>query len=104
LDSHVIFTTTGADELLKSWSVQITDEQGAVQRYGPYYNDEASVPGKTILGTNSQGNYKIVMLGETKTGHMVRKESSVSLLKLTDPKQEGLRYSILFDFDRSKSN
>jgi outer membrane protein OmpA-like peptidoglycan-associated protein len=103
LDSHVIFTVAGADSLLKSWSVAISDEQGVVQRYGPYTRDEASVPGKTILGTKTQGNYTIQMTGETNGGQMVRKESSVSLLKMDDTKQEGLRYSILFDFDRSKS-
>ncbi|MES2005344.1 MAG: OmpA family protein [Bacteroidota bacterium] len=103
LDSHVIFTNTGANELLNTWSIEVTDEQGIVQNYGPYTMDQASVPGKTILGTNMQGNYKIVMRGETKTGHTVRKESSVSLMKTEDSQQEGLRYSILFDFDRSKT-
>ncbi len=103
LDSHVIFSAGDANELLKSWNVEVTDEQGNVQHYGPYTTDEASVPGKTILGSNTQGNYKIVMLGETKSGHAVRKESSVSLIKREDPKQEGLRYSILFDFDKSNS-
>jgi outer membrane protein OmpA-like peptidoglycan-associated protein len=103
LDSHVIFSVDDASELLKSWNVEVTDEQGNVQHYGPYTTDEASVPGKTILGNNTQGNYKIVMIGETKSGHAVRKESSVSLIKKDDPKQEGLRYSILFDFDKSKS-
>jgi outer membrane protein OmpA-like peptidoglycan-associated protein len=103
LDSHVIFTTDGANEALKSWSVEITDDQANVQRYGPYTTDQASVSGKTILGTNTQGNYKILMLGETKTGRSIRKESSVSLMKMDDPKQEGLRYSVLFDFDRSKT-
>jgi outer membrane protein OmpA-like peptidoglycan-associated protein len=43
------------------------------------------------------------MTGETKSGTIIKKESSVSLVKMDDPKQEGLRYSILFDFDRSKS-
>jgi outer membrane protein OmpA-like peptidoglycan-associated protein len=103
LDSHVIFTVAGADSVLKSWVVDIRDEQGAVQRYGPYTRDEASVPGKTILGTKTQGNYTIVMTGETSTGKTIRKESSVSLLKVADATQQGLRYSILFDFDRSKS-
>lgn len=103
LDSHVIFSAGDANELLKSWNVEVTDEQGNVQHYGPYTTDEASVPGKTILGNNTQGNYKIVMLGETKSGHAIRKESSVSLVKRDDPKQEGLRYSILFDFDKSTS-
>jgi outer membrane protein OmpA-like peptidoglycan-associated protein len=103
LDSHVIFTVDGAEEILKSWNVEVTDDQNNISRYGPYTQSYASVPGKTILGNATQGNYKIVMLGETKTGRSIRKESSVSLTKLTDPKQQGLRYSILFDFDRSKS-
>jgi outer membrane protein OmpA-like peptidoglycan-associated protein len=103
LDSHVIFNTDGANELLKSWSVEVTDEQGKTQHYGPYTKDQASVSGKTILGSNAQGNYKILMIGETKSGDIVRKESSVSLMKINDSEQEGLRYSILFDFDRSKT-
>jgi len=103
LDSHVIFTNEGASDLLNSWNVAITDEQGAVQHYGPYTQDQASVSGKTILGSNTQGNYKIVMTGETKSGHSVKKESSVSLMKAGVIIQEGLRYSILFDFDKSKT-
>jgi len=103
LDSHVLFNTEGADDLLKSWSIEVTDEQGNVQHYGPYTKDQESIPGKTILGNNTQGNYKIVMLGETKSGHSIKKESSVSLMKANDPTQEGLRYSILFDFDKSKT-
>lgn len=103
LDSHVIFNVDGATELLNSWSVDIIDEQNKTQHFGPYTADQASVSGKTILGNNSQGNYKIVMSGETKSGHTIRKESSVSLMKMQDANQEGLRYSILFDFDKSKS-
>jgi outer membrane protein OmpA-like peptidoglycan-associated protein len=103
LDSHVLFNVTGADELLSSWSVEITDEQGNAQSYGPYTKDQASVSGKTILGNSTQGNYKILMLGQTKSGHSIKKESSVSLMKMDDPKQEGLRYSIVFEFDKSKT-
>lgn len=103
LDSHVIFTNEGANDLLTSWDIDITDEQGVVQHYGPYTQDQASVAGKTILGNNTQGNYKIVMHGQTKTGRAVTKESSVSLIRSEDIKQQGLRYSILFDFDKSKT-
>jgi outer membrane protein OmpA-like peptidoglycan-associated protein len=103
LDSHVIFTVDGAQETLKSWTVALTDQDGIVQRYGPYTTDQASVPGKTILGNHSQGNYNVVMTGETKNGNPVRKESFISLVKAADVKQEGLRYSILFDFDKSKT-
>ena len=103
LDSHVVFTAQGANDQLESWNIDVTDEQGNVQHYGPYTTDQASVSGKTILGNNTQGNYTIVMTGKTKSGHDIRKTSSVSLMKMDDPKQEGLRYSILFDFDRSKT-
>lgn len=101
LDSHVIFTAVGATSEYKSWSVELTDENNNMQRFGPFTGDQASIPGKTILGNNSQGNYKIVMIAETKAGLTVRKESFVSLLKTEENKQEGLRYSILFDFDKS---
>lgn len=101
LDSHVILNVEGANDLLKSWSVQVTDDRGFSKFYGPYFTDRASVPGKTILGENNSGNYKIIMTGETFTGRSVRKESSVSLIKAEDSKEEGLRYSILFDFDKA---
>jgi outer membrane protein OmpA-like peptidoglycan-associated protein len=103
LDSHVVFTVTDAATSLKSWSVAVRDEQGAVQQYGPFFTDNASVPGKNILGTKTQGNYTVTMTGETNSGKSVRKEGSVSLLKAADSKQPGLRYSILFDFDKSRS-
>jgi outer membrane protein OmpA-like peptidoglycan-associated protein len=103
LDSHVIFNALGASDLLKSWTIEVTDEKGAIQHFGPFTKDQASVPGKTILGNDKQGNYKIVMLGESISGKLVKAESSVSLLKTDDEKQEGRRYSILFDFDKSKS-
>ncbi len=103
LDSHVLFNIDDADKTLQSWNIAITDEQGNVQRYGPYKKNQASVSGKTILGNNAQGNYKIVMTGTTKKGLTIIKESSVSLMKSAVVQQEGLRYTILFDFDRSKS-
>lgn len=102
-DSHVIFTNEGATDMFSSWTVSLTDEQGTVQRYGPYTTDRASVPGKIILGNNTQGNYKVVMTGKTRSGNTVIKESFVSLVKMNEVKQEGLRYSILFDFDKSNS-
>ena len=103
LDSYVIFTTKGATELLESWNLKLTDERGNIQLYGPYTLDEAAVSGKRILGNDLQGNYEVVMTGLTKSGKPVKKTSIVSLTKPTDTKQEGLRYSILFDFDKSKS-
>ncbi|MBC7686577.1 MAG: OmpA family protein [Aquabacterium sp.] len=103
MDKEVIFNVAGANDALESWKVDITDEQGVAQHFGPYTTEQATVPGKTILGDNTQGNYTILMTGKTKTGKEITKESSVSLMKVADAKQEGLWYSILFDFDKSKT-
>ena len=103
LDSYVIFTTLGATELLDSWNLMLTDERGNAQAFGPFTLDQASVSGKRILGNDLQGNYNVVMTGVTKTGKKVKKTSIVSLTKPVDSKQDGLRYSILFDFDKSQS-
>lgn len=103
LDSHVLFMVDGASELLTEWTIDIVDEFGTMRHYGPYTKDQASVPGNTILGSKTQGNYNVTMIGKTKTGREVRKTSSVSLMQSNEPKQVGLRYSILFDFDKSKS-
>jgi len=103
LDSYVIFTTKGASQLLESWNLKLTDDRGNIQEFGPYTLDQASVSGARILGNNMQGNYDVVMTGVTKSGKSVKKTSIVSLTKPTETKEVGLRYSILFDFDKAKS-
>jgi outer membrane protein OmpA-like peptidoglycan-associated protein len=103
LDSHIIFNVTGAKEALISWSLEITDDQGMVQRFGPSTREQESISGNTILGDRSQGDYKFVMLGETKAGKSVRKESAAHLIRRNEPIEESVRFSILFDFDKSKT-
>jgi outer membrane protein OmpA-like peptidoglycan-associated protein len=103
LDSQIIFNVVGAKEAFASWSLEITDENGIVQRFGPSTRDRENISGNTILGDRSQGNYKVVMLGETKSGKFVRKETSVQLFRRDEPKKETVRFRILFDFDKSKT-
>lgn len=103
LDGHVLFNVVGTKEALASWSLEITDEQGKVQRFGPSTRDQENISGNAILGDRSKGDYKVVMLGQTKSGKFVRKESSVRLVRRDEPIKEAVRFSILFDFDRSKT-
>jgi hypothetical protein len=42
--SYVTFNK-GAGEALSTWSLQITDEQGKSQSFGPYTEDEVRIPG-----------------------------------------------------------
>jgi outer membrane protein OmpA-like peptidoglycan-associated protein len=83
--------------------LEVSDEQGTLQRFGPFTRDQESIPGKSILGNRAQGDYKVVMLGQTKGGKFVRKESSVHLVRRDEPIKEAVRFSILFDFDQSKT-
>jgi outer membrane protein OmpA-like peptidoglycan-associated protein len=103
LDSHVIFTVDSAKQQFKSWSIEVTDSKGAVQHYGPYTSDQESVPGTTILGDSLRGEYKVAMVGEKNDGSTVRKESTIHLVRDDNTVIKGLRYSIVFDFDKAKS-
>ena len=103
LDSQVVLNIDSAQQLLKSWSVDVTDSKGVAQHFGPYTSDQASIPGATILGTNPDGDYKIVMTGETTTGKPVRMESTVHLIRQDGAAVKGIRYSILYDFDKANS-
>jgi outer membrane protein OmpA-like peptidoglycan-associated protein len=103
LDSHVLFNVVGAKEALASWSLEITDEKGNVQRLGPSTRDRENISGNAILGDRRQGDYKVVMLGQTKGGKFVRKESSVHLVRRDAPIKDAVRFRILFDFDESKT-
>jgi outer membrane protein OmpA-like peptidoglycan-associated protein len=104
VDSYVTFNNKGANETLSSWSLQIADEQGKVQSFGPYTQEEVSIPGKSILGSRPEGDYKVKMIGQTKSGKIVEKETPVHMVLWTPAKiEEGIRYSIIYEFDKSKA-
>lgn len=103
LNSHVIFDVVGAKELLTSWSLEIKDEQGKAQNYGPYTLERETIAGRTILGDQPSGDFKVVMVGQTKSGKVVRIERSFHLVRTPDSPKEAIRYSILFDFDKSQT-
>jgi len=101
IDSRVIFKTSNGTRLsLNSWSLEIIDETGLIQRYGPYTKSKASISGNKILGDRQEGNYIVMMVGQTSQGTEIKKERKLHL-KLNDaPKEVALRFSILFDFDK----
>ncbi|WP_243732464.1 OmpA family protein [Pedobacter metabolipauper] len=102
-DSHVIFTVEKANEVLKSYTIDLTDQNGTVQHFGPFTKGQESIPGKTILGSNATGDYKVVMLGTTKGGATIRKESNVHLDAQQELLETGMRYSILFNFNKANT-
>ena len=103
LDSHVVFNVDSAQKYIKSWSVDVADDKGTVQHYGPFTSDRESVPGATILGDSPTGDYKITLTADMNNGSTVKKESTVHLIRQDNSIQKGSRYSIVFDFDKAKS-
>jgi outer membrane protein OmpA-like peptidoglycan-associated protein len=103
LDSYLVLRLDSAKQLLKSWSVDVIDATGNAQHYGPFTRDQESIPGALILANNTEGDYKVVMTGETNKGVAVKKESTVHLMRQNEALSTGLRYSILFDFNKANA-
>lgn len=104
IDSYVIFTASGAEDVLASWMVEVTDQKGIKKNYGPFTGEQERISGKEILGDINEGRYKVELVGQTKGGQTIRKEENMRLVKADKPEDDlGLRYSILFEFDQSKT-
>jgi outer membrane protein OmpA-like peptidoglycan-associated protein len=88
---------------ISSWSMEIADENGKVQNFGPYTKELVTIPGISILGTRPEGDYKVTMIGKDKNGNIVKKETNMHMVLWTPPKEEqGMRYSVIYEFDESK--
>ncbi|HBY52277.1 MAG TPA: flagellar motor protein MotB [Marinilabiliales bacterium] len=104
IESYVSFNVNGADTAFTSWSLEIADEQGKAQSFGPYTKEVVSIPGKSILGTRPQGDYKIILIGQTKSGNVLKKETKAHLVLWTPSKdEEMMRFSVLYEFNNSKA-
>jgi outer membrane protein OmpA-like peptidoglycan-associated protein len=104
LDSYVSVNVEGANEAFSSWSLEISDEKGTVQNFGPYTQEQVSIPGKSILGARPSGDFKVTMVGKTKSGTTVKKETPVHMVLWTPAENEqGMRFSIIFEFNESKA-
>jgi len=102
-NEQVSVDVSGAKDAFKSWSVEITDQKGVKQFFGPFTSEHENISAETLLKDNESGTYRLVMTGEMKTGQMVTKESTFNLMREKDNDKEELRYSILFEFDNSSS-
>jgi len=75
-----------------------------VQHFGPYTEDSVSIPGKSILGNKAKGDYKVTMIGKTKSSKTVTQETSVSIVGWTPSEnEEMMRFSIIYEFNNSKA-
>ena len=104
VDSYSTFNVAGADTAFSSWSMELADKQGKIQKFGPYTQESVSIPGKTILGSNPEGDYKVTMTGQTKSGKVIKKETNAHLVLWTPPvAEEMMRFSVIYEFNNSEA-
>lgn len=102
LDSYVSFSVDGAKEAFTSWTLDISDELGNVISFGPYTQERVSIPGKSILGSRSEGDFKVTMIGKTKSGMTVKRDTTAHMVLWTPmEREEGMRFSIIYEFNES---
>jgi len=103
-DSYVTFNVEGANAAFSSWALEVADEKGQIQYFGPYTQEKEAIPGKSILGTRPEGDYKITLIGQTKSGKVFKKETKAHLVLWTPPtNEEMMRFSIIYEFNDSKA-
>ena len=104
IENQVVFTAEHANKELSSWNLTLKNEAGIVQQYGPYTRDVVALSGNKILGQSPEGSYVVQLHGTLKDGSAVEKTSKLSLKKaLNGPHEQAYRFSVLFEFDQSKS-
>ena len=104
MDSYLTVNAQGGADAYDSWSLEVLDDNGRVQNFGPYTKEKVRISGKSILGTRSEGDYKITLIGQTKSGKTVKKTTTSHLVLWTPPENEqGMRYSVIYEFDESKA-
>jgi len=102
LDSYVTINAEGAARGLKSWKLEVRDENDRMKSFGPYTNDQVSLSGKSILGDRTRGSYKFTLIGETQDGRTVTKQAQAQVVQWVTPVvQHGNRYSVIYEFDKS---
>jgi outer membrane protein OmpA-like peptidoglycan-associated protein len=104
LDSYVSFVNEDATKIFNSWTLELTDNNGIVQYYGPYMQDKVSMPGSTILGKRLVGDFNVKMIGNTKENVVIVRETTAHIV-LWKPilEEEGTRFSIIYEFNKSES-
>ena len=100
----ITFNVTGSKEVFSTWFLELKDENGKVKKFGPFTDDKTIISRKLILQNQKQGNFSVKLTGTTLTGKTVTKDATVYILPYVAPKvQESIRFSVIYEFNESKS-
>ncbi len=102
VDSYITVNVKGAKKAFTSWSLEVRDEKGIIEYFGPYTEEDASIPGKSILGDRPSGDFKFTMIGQD--GITTRKDTTIHTVLWTPAKdEEGMRFTVIYEFNDSKA-
>jgi len=87
---------------LEHWSVEI-EGQGFRKTYGPFTTPRMRINATPVLGSLQRGVYTATVTGTTRSGQTLRQKRSFELLRKDLPPLVADRYSILFEFDDSRT-
>ena len=103
-DSYVFVNADGGTEAYSTWSLEFKDEKGVVQSFGPYTRDKISIPPSKVLGNRPEGDYKVTLLGQTKSGKTLKKETTAHLVNwVPATTAEATRFSVIYRFNSTKT-
>jgi outer membrane protein OmpA-like peptidoglycan-associated protein len=91
-----------SDAAIGEWSMRITGD-GANQSYGPFRGTIQRINATPILGDRARGSYSATITAKTSDGKTMTKTVLFELKKTEQPPMPADRYSILFEYDESKS-
>jgi outer membrane protein OmpA-like peptidoglycan-associated protein len=104
LDSYISFSVDGGKDSVSSWELIVTDKMGTSQRFGPYTMNRVYMSGKTFLKAKPEGDFKVTMIAQTSDGTEVVKDTTVHMVLWTpSEREEGMRFSVLYEFNQSES-
>jgi len=104
VDTSITIQVIGAAEAFSSYTIQVKNETGKVQYFGPYTQEKVSIPAKAILGLRTEGDFKFTLMGKTKAGKQMEKDTLIRVVALTaSTKKEVTRYSVIYEFSESKT-
>lgn len=100
----VTFNAEGAKSAFESWSMEITDDDGKLQKFGPFTDDKVTLPRENIMGDKLRGDYTATLTAKMKIGKTLTRQTKLHLEVAVAPKvEEVMRFSIIFEFDDSRA-
>lgn len=104
-NDQIMIHADGAKEAYKNWILELKDSNGKTVNFGPYKKDSVAISRKDLLKNQQQGTFVAVLIGTTQNGDVVKKETTMRVLPLEKAEIiESIRFSVIYEFNESKSN